>query len=119
MIPVPGFENARVAILGLGRSGLSAARALLVGGSSLSYSGPAHASSQFVVSSIAPTGSCHPFVCSNTKSFTSLLGALVSERAVSSSTRTLSCHMLFGGVPSDTFAARNGIVNSLDRPSTV
>ncbi|WP_283637879.1 UDP-N-acetylmuramoyl-L-alanine--D-glutamate ligase [Marinovum algicola] len=32
MIPVPGFENARVAILGLGRSGLSAARALRQGG---------------------------------------------------------------------------------------
>ncbi|MBF9034501.1 UDP-N-acetylmuramoyl-L-alanine--D-glutamate ligase [Rhodobacterales bacterium HKCCE2091] len=32
MIPVPGFENATVAVLGLGRSGLSAARALRAGG---------------------------------------------------------------------------------------
>lgn len=32
MIPVPGFEGARVGILGLGRSGLSAARALGAGG---------------------------------------------------------------------------------------
>ena len=32
MIPVTGFENARVGILGLGRSGLSAARALRAGG---------------------------------------------------------------------------------------
>ncbi|MEQ9259135.1 MAG: UDP-N-acetylmuramoyl-L-alanine--D-glutamate ligase [Roseovarius sp.] len=32
MIPVPGFEGARVGILGLGRSGLSAARALHAGG---------------------------------------------------------------------------------------
>lgn len=32
MIPVPGFENTRVAVLGLGRSGLSAARALREGG---------------------------------------------------------------------------------------
>ncbi|MEC3863443.1 UDP-N-acetylmuramoyl-L-alanine--D-glutamate ligase [Mesobacterium sp. TK19101] len=32
MIPVPGFEDQRVAILGLGRSGLSAARALREGG---------------------------------------------------------------------------------------
>lgn len=34
MIPVPGFETHRVAILGLGRSGLSAARALREGGAS-------------------------------------------------------------------------------------
>ncbi len=32
MIPVQGFEGARVAVLGLGRSGLSAARALRAGG---------------------------------------------------------------------------------------
>ncbi|MFD3191134.1 UDP-N-acetylmuramoyl-L-alanine--D-glutamate ligase [Sedimentitalea sp. HM32M-2] len=32
MIPVTGFEGARVAVLGLGRSGLSAARALRAGG---------------------------------------------------------------------------------------
>ncbi|SEM11978.1 UDP-N-acetylmuramoylalanine--D-glutamate ligase [Roseovarius azorensis] len=32
MIPVRGFEGARVAVLGLGRSGLSAARALRAGG---------------------------------------------------------------------------------------
>ncbi len=32
MIPVRGYEGARVAVLGLGRSGLAAARALLVGG---------------------------------------------------------------------------------------
>jgi len=32
MIPVPGFEGERVGILGLGRSGLSAARALSAGG---------------------------------------------------------------------------------------
>ncbi len=32
MIPVQGFEGARVAVLGLGRSGLSAARALVAGG---------------------------------------------------------------------------------------
>lgn len=32
MIPVHGFEGARVAVLGLGRSGLSAARALQAGG---------------------------------------------------------------------------------------
>lgn len=35
MIVVPGFEGQRVAILGLGRSGLSAARALRAGGASL------------------------------------------------------------------------------------
>lgn len=33
MIPVRGFDGARVAVLGLGRSGLSAARALAAGGS--------------------------------------------------------------------------------------
>jgi len=33
MIPVRGFEGARVAVLGLGRSGLSAARSLRAGGS--------------------------------------------------------------------------------------
>jgi UDP-N-acetylmuramoylalanine--D-glutamate ligase len=32
VIPVPGFEGARVAVLGLGRSGLAAARALEAGG---------------------------------------------------------------------------------------
>ncbi|MDJ0628787.1 MAG: UDP-N-acetylmuramoyl-L-alanine--D-glutamate ligase [Rhodobacter sp.] len=32
MIPVRGYEGARVAVLGLGRSGLAAARALLAGG---------------------------------------------------------------------------------------
>ena len=32
MIPVPGFEGTRVAVLGLGRSGLAAARALAAGG---------------------------------------------------------------------------------------
>jgi UDP-N-acetylmuramoylalanine--D-glutamate ligase len=32
MIPVPGFEGRRVAVFGLGRSGLTAARALKVGG---------------------------------------------------------------------------------------
>lgn len=32
MIPVPGFEGRRVAVFGLGRSGLTAARALLAGG---------------------------------------------------------------------------------------
>ena len=32
MIPVPGFEGRRVAVFGLGRSGLSAARALKAGG---------------------------------------------------------------------------------------
>ena len=32
MIPVSGYENKRVAVLGLGRSGLSAARALRAGG---------------------------------------------------------------------------------------
>ena len=32
MIPVPGFENRRVAVFGLGRSGLTAARALKAGG---------------------------------------------------------------------------------------
>ena len=32
MIPVQGFEGATVAVLGLGRSGLATARALLVGG---------------------------------------------------------------------------------------
>ena len=32
MIPVKGFEGKRVAIFGLGRSGLSAARALKAGG---------------------------------------------------------------------------------------
>ena len=32
MIPVTGFQGARVAVLGLGRSGLSAARALIAGG---------------------------------------------------------------------------------------
>ena len=32
MIPVPGFENRRVAVFGLGRSGITAARALQAGG---------------------------------------------------------------------------------------
>ncbi len=32
MIPVQGFDNCKVAVLGLGRSGLSAARALMAGG---------------------------------------------------------------------------------------
>ena len=32
MIPVPGYEGARVGVLGLGRSGLAAARALAAGG---------------------------------------------------------------------------------------
>ena len=32
MIPVPGYEDARVGVLGLGRSGLAAARALAAGG---------------------------------------------------------------------------------------
>ena len=32
MIPVPGFENQRIAVFGLGRSGLTAARALKAGG---------------------------------------------------------------------------------------
>ena len=32
MIPVKGYEGARVAVLGLGRSGLAAARALQAGG---------------------------------------------------------------------------------------
>lgn len=32
MIPVPGYEGCRVGVLGLGRTGLSAARALLAGG---------------------------------------------------------------------------------------
>ncbi|MDF2234001.1 UDP-N-acetylmuramoyl-L-alanine--D-glutamate ligase [Albimonas sp. CAU 1670] len=32
MIPVPGFDGARVGVLGLGRSGLAAARALAAGG---------------------------------------------------------------------------------------
>ncbi|NBB62033.1 UDP-N-acetylmuramoyl-L-alanine--D-glutamate ligase [Pseudomonas sp. ODNR1LW] len=32
MIPVPGFENRRVAVFGLGRSGITAARALKAGG---------------------------------------------------------------------------------------
>ena len=32
MIPVPGFEGRRVAVFGLGRSGITAARALHAGG---------------------------------------------------------------------------------------
>lgn len=32
MIPVPGFEGRRIAVFGLGRSGLTAARALKAGG---------------------------------------------------------------------------------------
>ena len=32
MIPVLGYEDTRVAVLGLGRSGLAAARALQAGG---------------------------------------------------------------------------------------
>ena len=32
MIPVPGFEGRRVAVFGLGRSGITAARALQAGG---------------------------------------------------------------------------------------
>ncbi|HEY0051961.1 MAG TPA: UDP-N-acetylmuramoyl-L-alanine--D-glutamate ligase, partial [Caulobacteraceae bacterium] len=32
MIPVPGFEGRQVAVFGLGRSGLTAARALKAGG---------------------------------------------------------------------------------------
>ena len=32
MIPVRGYEGHRVAVLGLGRSGLAAARALVAGG---------------------------------------------------------------------------------------
>ena len=32
MIPVPGFEGRTVAVFGLGRTGLSAARALIAGG---------------------------------------------------------------------------------------
>ena len=32
MIPVPGFEGRRIAVFGLGRSGITAARALKAGG---------------------------------------------------------------------------------------
>ena len=101
------------------KCGVSFARALLVGGSSRSYSGPAQASSHSVLSNIALTGSCHPLVCSKTNALTSSRGAFANPRASSSSTRTLSCHMLRGGVPLASFAASKGIVNILDRPSTV
>ena len=35
MIPVKGFEGKRVAVFGLGRTGLTAARALLAGGATV------------------------------------------------------------------------------------
>ena len=42
MIPVRGFEGKRVAVFGLGRTGLTAARALIAGGSQVALWDEAH-----------------------------------------------------------------------------
>ena len=67
------------------------------GGRSLSYSGPAHDSSQMASANIRAIGSCHPWVTDRTNSLTPpgpALGADAMDRACVSVTRTEICHIV-------------------------
>ena len=67
------------------------------GGRSLSYSGPAHDSSQTASANIRAIGSCHPWVTDRTNSLTPpgpALGADAMDRACVSVTRTEICHIV-------------------------